>query len=267
MDSFTHWEKMAKGWIFISHSSKDYESVKIVRNYLEDSGFSALIFYLKSLENPKRRKLTQQLIEWEIEERNIFVLCNSKEAKKSPWVQKEIDYVKSFPEKIYVELDMDRLEYEKCTQLSKLDNLMKRATLFFSYSWEDKEYVMKFYEYLNSKGFRVWLDTQYLRIGSNWHDKIIEVLDEATKNGAILLFISKNYLESAWGIRELQMSLNLRKENNALVLPIIIDDIDISNFPLFANQFYFKITQNEFESKKEELLKALSQVLNRKLKV
>ena len=47
-----HWEKKANGWVFISHSSKDYEEVKIVRNYLEESGFSALMFYLKSLEDP-----------------------------------------------------------------------------------------------------------------------------------------------------------------------------------------------------------------------
>jgi len=261
MDSFTHWGKMANGWVFISHSSRDYESVKIVRNYLEESGFSALMFYLKSLENKKRAKLTQQLIEWEIEERNIFVLCNSKEAKKSPWVQKEIDYVKSFPEKIYVELDMDRLEYEKCTQLSKLDNLMKRATLFFSYSYKDKEYVMKFYEYLSSKGFRVWLDEKEIKLGDSIITKINEGLEEASKNGAILLFLSKNYLKSAWGIRELQMSLILLKQNNALVLPIITDDVDISNFPLVAHFQYFKITKDEFENKKQKLLKALNQVV------
>jgi len=53
-----HPEKRTNGWVFLSHSSQDYEDIKIVRNYLEESGFSALMFYLKSLENPKKRKLT-----------------------------------------------------------------------------------------------------------------------------------------------------------------------------------------------------------------
>lgn len=110
-----HWKNKSKGWIFISHSSQDYEDVKIVRNYLEESGFSALMFYLKSLEDPMKSKLTQKLIDWEIEARNIFVLCNSKNAKKSTWVQDEIKYVKSFPEKIYVEIDIEKLKYGKCT--------------------------------------------------------------------------------------------------------------------------------------------------------
>ena len=114
-----HWEKKANGWVFISHSSKDYEDVKIVRNYLEDNGFSALMFYLKSLEgtSSKKMKLAQDLIKWEIEARNIFVLCNSHHASKSSWVQDEVKYVKKFPTKIYKEIDMKKLRYEKCTQL------------------------------------------------------------------------------------------------------------------------------------------------------
>ena len=49
-----HWEEKAKGWVFLSHSSNDYENVKIVRDYLEENGFSALMFYLKCLEKDKK---------------------------------------------------------------------------------------------------------------------------------------------------------------------------------------------------------------------
>ena len=69
-----HWEEKAKGWVFLSHSSNDYENVKIVRDYLEENGFSALMFYLKCLEKDKKH-LRKELIESEISERNIFVLC------------------------------------------------------------------------------------------------------------------------------------------------------------------------------------------------
>lgn len=38
-------------WVFISHSTKDFERVRLVRNALEDGGFCSLLFYLKCLEN------------------------------------------------------------------------------------------------------------------------------------------------------------------------------------------------------------------------
>lgn len=38
-------------WVFVSHSTKDFERVRLVRNALEDSGFRPILFYLKCLEN------------------------------------------------------------------------------------------------------------------------------------------------------------------------------------------------------------------------
>jgi hypothetical protein len=247
--------KNPNGWVFISHSSEDYQSVKIVRNYLEESGFNALIFYLKSLEDPKKRKLTQQLIEWEIEKRNIFVFCKSKYSKSSKWVQDEIAYVKSFPEKIYVEIDIEKLLYEKCTQLSKLDRLMKRATLFFSYSYKDKEFVIKIYEYLKSEGFKIWIDSQDIRLGDNWIEEINKGFNKAINNGHILYFVSRNSIASEWNKAE----LNLALASGASILPIIIDDVDISNGPLINYQCFY-INPKNFEKKKRKLLLALKKV-------
>ena len=33
-----NWKKRTSGWVFISHSSKDFKYVRTVRDYLEDSG-------------------------------------------------------------------------------------------------------------------------------------------------------------------------------------------------------------------------------------
>ena len=252
-----HLEKKAKGWIFISHSSQNYEDVKIVRNYLEENGFSALMFYLKSLEDPKKSKLTQQLIKWEIEARNIFVLCNSKEAKKSPWVQEEIEYVKSFSEKIYIEIDINKLKYEKYTQLSKLDNLMKKSTLFFSYSYKDKDFVMKFYEYLSKKGFQIWIDYKDLSPSDNFQKSIKNAIEKASKKGVIIVFLSKESFASQWIKAEIDIAYSL----NAKILPIIIDeDIDISKFPLLNSIVPFRIYERNFKIKKKELLIALNRI-------
>lgn len=254
-----HWEKKANGWVFLSHSSADYEDVKIVRNYLEESGFSALMFYLKCLEDEDKREEAQKLIEWEIEKRNIFVLCDSSDAKLSPWVQDEVKHVKKFPEKIYVEIDMDKLKYEKCTQLSKLDNLMKKSTLFFSYSSEDKEFVMKVYEYLKSEGFKIWIDNHEIRIGDNITQQINDALIDATKNGYILFFMSKNFMASPWSKQELFVSLSL----NATILPIIVDDVDImKEFPLLSDKKILYMNMKNFDGRKKELLVVIKRLGN-----
>ena len=131
-----HWEEKAKGWVFLSHSSNDYENVKIVRDYLEENGFSALMFYLKCLEKDKKH-LRKELIESEISERNIFVLCDSYNARKSDWVKWEKELVEKDTSKIFVTIDMENLKSEKCTELSKLDKLMNRSTLYFIYDYDD----------------------------------------------------------------------------------------------------------------------------------
>ena len=247
------WRLKAKGWVFISHSSKDYESVKIVRNYLEENGFNALMFYLKSLEDIKKQKLTQQLIKWEIEERNIFVLCNSKEAKKSPWVQEEIDYVKSFPEKIFVEIDIDKLKYEKCTQLSKLDKLMQRATLFFSYSYKDKQIVDKIEKYLSQNGFQIWNAYKDLSPTDNLQKSLKNAIEKVSIEGVIVVFLSKNSFASKWIKTEIDMAYSL----NAKILPIIIDDINIFEYPTLSEIQALKLNIDNFEEKKIDLLLAL----------
>lgn len=246
-----HWTNKSKGWIFISHSSQDYEYVKMVRNYLEESGFSALMFYLKSLEDPKKSKLTQKLIDWEIEARNIFVLCNSKNAKKSTWVKDEIKYVESFPEKIYVEIDMEKLKYEKCTQLSKLDKLMRRTRLFLSYNYADSEIVSRVTNFLASNGFDIWDYQSSISIGDNWETKIKSAITDISKQGVSLVFISKNSINSRW----VEFEINMLLEQHAWIVPILLDDIPIYQINhTLRNIQNLNITIGDFEENMQKLL-------------
>lgn len=226
-----HWEKKANGWVFLSHASNDYEDVKIIRNYLEENGFSALMFYLKCLEEKSKKDKIEELIEWEIQARNIFVLCTSSVARKSKWVQWETNIVKRLPNKIFIEIDVENLRYKKCSELSKLDKLMNNATLFFSYSHKDNEKVKIIYEKLSSLGFRIFYDTVSTKLGSNIQEKLLSALDEAIKNGVVLIFLSNNAKQSKWFWHEKSMALR----NNAYIIPILIDNVDIKDFPAFLN--------------------------------
>jgi hypothetical protein len=248
-----HWEKKANGWVFLSHSSKDYQDVKIVRNYLEENGFSAIMFYLKSLEEPSRIKDIKRLLKWEIEDRNIFVSCNSQYAKKSKWFRWERRYAKCLTNKIYREIDMDKLKYERCTQLSKLDSLIKEATLFFLYSHKDNDKVDEVYDFLETRGFRTFKDTRDIKIGNDFEKKVDAAIKSTIEKGTVLIFLSKNAIESKWFWKEKSMALN----QDAFIIPILLDSTPIWEFPAFENKSIIDLSNGFEENKKEELLEAI----------
>lgn len=232
-----HWEQKANGWVFLSHSSIDYENVKIVRNYLEENGFSALMFYLKCLEEDDKKEKIQELLKWEISARNIFVLCNSEAAKISTWVQWETDYVKKQPAKIYKEIDIDKLKYQKCTQLSKLDDLMYKATLYFSYSHKDNTKVERVYQKLNSIGFRIFKDisgSTIMKNDQNIQSKLYGLLQETIGKGAVVIFLSENAKWSRLFWEEKRIAL----EQEAFIIPVRLDNVSMDEFPAFRNLQY-----------------------------
>ncbi len=209
-----HWEKKAKGWVFLSHSSLDYEDVKVVRNYLEDSGFSALMFYLKCLEDKDKESHIKQLISWEIEARNIFVLCESNDSKKSKWVEWETGLVKdSGSTKIFKTINMEELKYKKCTQLSKLDDLMHTASLYFLYDYDDRYKVQKIENKLNLLGFQIFKSNSNIKKGDNKREKIQSAITETSNRGIVLIFLSNNAIKSNWFWTEKDNVLN----NNVII--------------------------------------------------
>lgn len=256
-----HWEKKANGWVFLSHSSKDYESVKLVRNYLEDNGFSALMFYLKCLENRDNDKSVQDIIKSEIEARNIFVLCNSENAKSSYWVRKEFHYVKTLKNKIIKEIDMETFKYRKATALSVLDTLINNATLYFIYHSENKEIVTKIYDFLNIKGFKILKN--YSNTTSNTNNKKSEnfaaAIEEASEEGTTLIFLSKKVLDSKWFWTKKGIALDTNNKN--FIIPIVLDDVRIDEFPAFINSRYILTLNTNFNE--DDYLSEIEDMINR----
>ena len=257
-----HWEKKANGWVFLSHSSKDYESVKLVRNYLEDNGFSALMFYLKCLEDKNNEKLVQDIIKWEIESRNIFVLCNSEEAKSSSWVKKEFEHVNSLQNKIIKEIDMETFKYKKATALSVLDTLINNATLYFIYHSENREIVTKIYDFLNNKGFKILKNNSNTTSNTNnkKSENFVSAIEEASEQGTILIFLSKKVLDSKWFWTEKEIALDTNNKN--FITPIVLDDVEIDEFSAFKNSEYI-VTLNSYSYEQEDNLIKIENMINK----
>lgn len=259
-----HWEKKASGWVFLSHSSRDYEDVKIVRNYLEENGFSALMFYLKCLEDDDKKHLIENLIKSEIESRNIFVLCKSKNSADSKWVEWETTQVNSLPNKIVKTIDIDTLKYKRATALSILDDLINFATLYFIYHSNDNSKVEKIYKELNSRGFKILKNNpKETSLKEEKGKSFNSAIESVSEQGTVLIFLSKHVLKSEWFWNEKDMVLNTKNKN--FIIPIILDDVDINEFPAFRNsQYRLNYKDFEFEPMIDEICQKIDEVKNTK---
>lgn len=82
-------------WIFLSHSSKDIDKVRLIRNEFEKLGHNPLAFHLRCLstDTEQGRKELDSLIKREIDAREWFVFCESPAASISPYVAEEHAYI------------------------------------------------------------------------------------------------------------------------------------------------------------------------------
>lgn len=113
----------SNAWVFVSHSNKDFEKIRYVRNKLEMYGFKPLLFFMKCLEDDKE---IFELIKREIKARDRFLLCDSIHSRQSSWVQKEIEYIISLgrPYDI-VNLEDSEEEINIC-----IDRFVHRSTMY-----------------------------------------------------------------------------------------------------------------------------------------
>ena len=121
-------------WVFISHSTKDFEIVRLVRNALEKSGRRPILFYLKCLSNKEE---VNGLLKREIDARHRFVLCESKNARASEYVREEVEYIQS-KNRMFETIELSEIDLESPNVEQEILNLIKpferRTTVFISYS-------------------------------------------------------------------------------------------------------------------------------------
>lgn len=137
-------------WVFLSHSHKDYDKVIQVRNLLEKRNIRPIMFFLKCLEDDTE---VDALIKREIDSRHRFILCDSKNAKESNWVQEEVKYIKEEKNRSYETIDLDNMSIEDID--NKLQEFEKRLSICSIYTSDRiKEHNSLVGEAINY-GFRI----------------------------------------------------------------------------------------------------------------
>ncbi len=240
-------------WIFLSHSNKDFEKVREIRNELEKRGHKPIMFYLKCLENDSAT--LPDLLRREIAAREWFILCDSPNAQASQYVRDEVELIKSMERKTIEVVDLSK---ELQTELHKLIRISKRATVYLSYSKQDYDVAGKIRSALLKHDFRVWLDLESLQSG-DWQAQITSAIDEAVRQGFALILLSPVSLSSQWCKRETEYALQLAaRSHRSNVIPIIVAPFAHDVLPLqLANLQWFDLTTGPFDERVEELIRNL----------
>lgn len=233
-------------WIFLSHSSKDWQQIRLIRNTLEEKGHNPLLFHLKCVNEQEE---LNNLIKREIEARNWFLLCRSQFSDTSKWVKTEVEYIKSLPHKQYEEIDLsDNVE----TQLIKINRLLSQATVFISYTYEDRDISDQINRKLIEADFSVWRDPEF---GEDWANHIKTGIKKTKENGFFLYIFSKNSFIA--NSQEAELELALKNDPNNII-PILLDDGETDLWGLIPSKLmeinFFKFNVLEFESSMTRLI-------------
>ena len=240
-------------WIFLSHSNKDFEQVREIRNELERRGHKPLMFFLKCLDSDDAR--LPELLKAEITARSWFILCDSPNAAASKWVQEEVAMIQGMEGKVFRKVDLSKgLQAE----LHKLVELSKRATVFLSYVQRDREVADRVRRALLNHDYRAWFDEAIIA-GDAWTFAIGTAISNAIKEGFVLLLLSPDSLASEYCRGEIEYALQLAaRSQRSNVIPVVVAPIAREALPpQLANIQWFDLTTGPFEERVEELIRNL----------
>lgn len=213
-------------WIFLSHSNKDYELVRKVRNLLEEQGKRPLMFFLKCLDDDNE---VFELVKREIDARSRFILCKSRNTENSDgWVQKEFRYIQE-QNKPYEIIDLEN----SGSFNDSIVRLIRRSKVFISYSNQDRDFVRILEKELEKNAFDVWTDYCNLNAGDNFATQVVTAITDAAEKGYVLYIGSRNSMNSEWIKKEIEIAIN----KEGFIIPCMIDkssrnipDIKLQNY-------------------------------------
>lgn len=251
MGFFENFEKSKGGFIFLSHSHEDIEKVRKIRNGLEDGGFEPLCFYLKCLTDDSE---IEELIKREIDAREWFVFVNSENARKSKWVTIEREYITRTNRKKIINIDIDK----EGAVSEVIKRITQKLRVYISYSYKDKALARRIKNKLEEKDYLAYFDDDVISTGY-WMSQIMKKIEEASKEGCVLVLLTPEALKSEIVIREIEFAIH----NNGNVVPVIVGDVQLTDrfeFLLYRIQHY-RLSTNPTEKELEDLVEGMSRYI------
>lgn len=188
-------------WIFLSHSSEDFNKVRKIRNYLEEKSYRPLMFYLKCLESDEE---IYDLITREIDVRTRFILCDSENARCSDWVKKEMDYISNQdPPRSFLRIDLSQSDDIIHRQL---DSYVNQMNIYISCTRNHNDLFRKIRLRLNKYDLNVLPDLDSCNSGNNFAQEIEKQINHAANNGYYVFLYSKDIVNSSFVANEFKLA-------------------------------------------------------------
>ncbi|MBO5736848.1 MAG: toll/interleukin-1 receptor domain-containing protein [Clostridia bacterium] len=248
------------GYVFVSHSHLDIKEVREVRNFLEDNGIEPILFYLRSMEHGGEEKieLLRSLIYEEIDSREFFLYLDSEHAKKSKWVQEEVNYImQTAPEKVFTASLDGGVEGVK----RSLKEFLRKMRVYISSSGADRALTARLKKALLASDFRVYEEEEFLSAGGSWFSTVKRTLKDISKEGTVVALLTERSIQSSYIKIELETALRY----GGRVLPILVGDLDLTGTGLefLSKRTHFRLENPDSDEELKEFVLGLKELLKR----
>lgn len=232
-------ENKSNGYFFLSHSSKDVEKVRLIRNLIESENGNPIMFYLKCLDGDdpsgEDKEQLKGLISREIMARKKFILCRSKYTESplsSEWIEWEKGEVKRL-RKSNKEIQVHEIDIEDdvnyLLNVRDIVRKQRKILLVVPYELRDKrilvERVLIQHELdvvsIVEEG-DIHTDLQY-KFGMATKDMIKGLIQDAASQSGIMVLLNSREIESS---TILQMAYTLGMGCNCSIKSYDIFDLD-----------------------------------------
>lgn len=249
-------------YIFLSHSSKNIDIVRRIRNEFESLGQNPIAFHLRCLdENYKGRdEELWNLIYREIDAREWFVYCKSPEAKASGPVQKEYAYIKQAGKDKIWDIDIT-VDWENIR--NRIHKIVADLEVFISYSRADEAVAKVLRHMFVQADYSVW-DSEYnLKLGGTpWMDQINDAIQRCVYKGFYVMIISENNIQSKYMETELKFAMS----QGAWVVPVVVGNPNMPEWMASWLGQCYRCTENPAEEDFADLFKEIDRVMLNKIR-
>ncbi|MFB7817074.1 toll/interleukin-1 receptor domain-containing protein [Paenibacillus chitinolyticus] len=135
-------------------------------------------------------------------------------------------------------------EKKDVANLISMRPLGKKIPVFISHTSRNKRIIEDLIPFLNAANLPIWYDD----INIDYGESIVRKVQEGIKDsGAVIFWITKEFLKSSWCQIEMESFLTrLAGKNDILILAVVHEDIEIEDLPVFiAGRKFLKVSETD----------------------